>query len=80
MAKRNHGAFINARYSTDMQKPDSIEVQVEKCTEWCNKNNIPSLGIYADEAVSGMKDTRPQYEAMMQDLQAGMADTVVIYD
>ena len=80
MAKRNHGAFINARYSTDMQNPDSIEVQVEKCTEWCNKNNIPILGIYADEAVSGMKDTRPQYEAMMQDLQAGMADTVVIYD
>ena len=78
--KRQAGAFINARYSTDNQNPDSIEVQVEKCTEWCHKNNIPILGIFSDEATSGMKDTRPQYEAMMQQLRMGIADTVVIYD
>ena len=28
-------ADILARYSTDNQNADSIEVQVEKCTEWC---------------------------------------------
>ena len=77
---RQHGAFINARYSTDNQNPDSIEVQVEKCTEWCRKNNIPILGIFADEATSGMKDSRPQYDAMMRQLRQGIADTVVIYD
>lgn len=80
MAERLHGALINARYSTDNQNPDSIEVQVEKCTEWCHKNNIPILGIYADEATSGMKDTRPRYAAMMRDLRDGVGDTVVIYD
>ena len=78
--KRQHGAFINARYSTDNQNPDSIEVQVDKCTEWCRQNDIPILGIFADEATSGMKDTRPQYEAMMEQLRQGLADTVVIYD
>ena len=77
---RIHGAFINARYSTDNQNPDSIEVQVEKCTEWCHRNNIPILGIFSDEATSGMKDTRPQYENMMMQLRQGIADTVVIYD
>ena len=80
MQKRTHGAFINARYSTDNQNPDSIEVQVEKCTQWCHQNNIPILGIYADEATSGMKNSRPQYEVMMQQLRQGFADTVVIYD
>ena len=75
-----HGAFICARYSTDNQNPDSIEVQVQKCTAWCNQNNMPILGVFADEAVSGMKDTRPQYEAMMDQLRLGLADTVVIYD
>lgn len=74
------GAFILARYSTDNQNADSIEVQVGKCTEWCNTNNLPILGIYADYAVSGMKDTRPQYAAMMTALRSGQADTVVIYD
>lgn len=77
---RVHGAFINARYSTDNQNPDSIEVQVQKCTEWCNQNSIPILGVFADEAVSGMKESRPQYEMMMNQLRMGLADTVVIYD
>lgn len=29
-AKNQHGAYILARYSTDRQNPDSIEVQVQK--------------------------------------------------
>ena len=74
------GAMINARYSTDNQNPDSIEVQVQKCREWCHQNDIPILGIYADEATSGMKDSRPQYENMMMQLRQGIGDTVVIYD
>lgn len=77
---RNHGAFILARYSTDRQNPDSIEVQVDKCSSWCAQNGIPILGVFADMAVSGMKDSRPQYNLMMQQLRQGMADTVVIYD
>ena len=80
MTSRVRGAFICARYSTDNQNPDSIEVQVEKCREWCHENNVPVLGIYADEATSGMKDTRTQYEQMMKQLRMGFADTVVIYD
>lgn len=78
--ERFHGAMINARYSTDNQNPDSIEVQVERCREWCHQNNIPILGIFADEATSGMKDSRPQYENMMLQLRQGIGDTVVIYD
>lgn len=77
---RSHGAYILARYSTDRQNPDSIEVQVEKCSKWCQDQNIPILDIFADEAVSGMKDTRPEYGRMMAQLSAGGADTVVIYD
>lgn len=76
----NHGAYILARYSTDNQDQDSIEVQVEKCSSWCEKESIPVLDVFADFAVSGMKDTRPQYERMMTLLQQGGADTVVIYD
>jgi site-specific DNA recombinase len=75
-----HGALILARYSTDNQNPDTIEVQVTKCREWCEAHNLPILGIFADEAVSGMKDTRPEYERMMMQLRQGLADTVVIYD
>lgn len=80
MIQREHGAFIHARYSTDNQNPDSIDVQVSKCREWCREHNIPVLGVFPDEAVSGMKDSRPKYEEMMRQLRLGWADTVVIYD
>lgn len=74
------GAYILARYSTENQSEASIEVQVERCTEWCNQHSIPVLDVFADRAISGMKETRPEYQRMMQALHAGGADTVVIYD
>lgn len=79
-SKAGRGAFILARYSTEHQKEDSIEVQVDACRAWCQKNGIPVLGVFADMGVSGMKRTRPEYSRMMEQLRAGMADTVVIYD
>ena len=80
LKNRIPGAMVAARYSTDNQNPDSIEVQVQKCREWCHQHNVPILGIFADEATSGMKDTRPQYENMMMQLRQGIGDMVVIYD
>lgn len=78
--KRNHGAYILARFSTDNQEADSIDVQVSKCREWCAREHLPVLDVFADEATSGMKDTRPEYARMMRQLADGGADTVVIYD
>ena len=78
--KRLHGAYIYARYSTDNQNPDSIDVQVSAAIKWCEQRNIPVLAVFSDEAISGMKDSRPDYDRMMFKLEMGGADTVVIYD
>lgn len=78
--ERVHGCFIYPRYSTDNQSAETIEVQIEKCTAYCHQNHIPILGVYPDYAISGMKASRPQYDRMIADLKAGMADTVVVYD
>lgn len=75
-----HGAYILARYSTENQSEASIEVQVERCREWCGRQSLPVLDVFSDRAISGMKETRPEYQRMMQSLYAGGADTVVIYD
>ena len=77
---RTHGAFILTRFSTDKQNETSTKDQIDICTQWCNKAGIPILGVFSDEAISGMKDTRPRYQAMMEQLRWGAADTVVIYD
>lgn len=79
-AQRIHGALIYARFSTEHQSDKSIEEQVADCRAWCEARGIPVLGVYADYAVSGMKASRPQFDAMMDALRDGAADTVVCYD
>lgn len=72
---------ILARYSTDNQDADSIEVQVERCNRYCSEHyDMTVIDVYADFAVSGMKDSRPQYERMMADVRRGRINTVIIYD
>ena len=77
---RQHGAAILARYSTENQHEDSLDVQIRHCSTWCEQHGIPVLQIFTDAATSGMKRTRAGYEAMMEFLRAGGADTVVMYD
>ena len=64
-------ADILARYSTDNQNPITIDVQVEKCREWCDRNGYQVGRVFADEAESGMKETRTGYEACMMHLGMG---------
>lgn len=78
--ERIPGALIAARFSTDNQSDDSIEIQVERCTEYCKAHGLPVLDVYADHAVSGMKTHRPQLDRMLDDLRSGKGDTVVILD
>ncbi|MEG1176313.1 MAG: recombinase family protein [Ruthenibacterium sp.] len=73
-------ADILARYSTDNQNPSTIDVQVDACKEWCAKHGYEVGRVFADEAVSGMKDTRAGYEACVRHLSMGGADLVVVYD
>ena len=40
-----HGAYILARFSTDNQEVDSIDVQVQKCREWCAREHLPVLDV-----------------------------------
>ena len=77
---RIHGAQIYARFSTDHQSDKSIDEQVSDCREWCLAHGLPVLGVFADYAISGMKSSRPQFDAMLDALRAGMGDTLVCYD
>lgn len=74
-------AFILTRYSTDNQNPDTTAVQVKKCAEYCRQHQMTILDIFSDEAISGMRQHRPEYDRMMAQYRAGAgADVVVIYD
>ena len=70
---------IYARYSSHNQREESIEQQVEECSAYCQSNGIEVLRVYADKALSGKTDRRPQYQRMMRDAEKREWDVVVAY-
>ncbi len=60
-------AVIYARYSSDMQRGESIDAQVRLIREFARKNNIIIVGEYIDEAQSAKRDDREAFQKMMMD-------------
>jgi DNA invertase Pin-like site-specific DNA recombinase len=69
---------IYARYSTDMQKPASIEDQISICEEQIRAAGGTTVQIYTDAAISGgsMKN-RPGLQALLAEASQGRFDTVI---
>lgn len=62
-------AVIYARYSSHNQRDVSIEQQVKQCQEFAQRNNLSIIEVYADRAVSGKTDQRPNFQRMMKDAE-----------
>lgn len=76
---RGKRGVIYARFSTDMQREESIEGQVKACTELAEKDGITITKIYADRAMTGKNDNRPQFQQMLRDGQAGLFDVLYVW-
>lgn len=70
---------IYARYSSHNQKEESIEQQISECSDFAAKNGIRIVGIYADKAVSGRSDRRPNFQRMMRDAEKRQFQIVIAY-
>ncbi len=71
-------AAIYARYSSDRQREESIDDQIESCRRYCESRGFQVVDIYTDAAVSGAstKD-RPGYERLRGDAELRRFDVVV---
>ena len=72
-------AVIYARYSSHSQKEESIEQQVEECTAFAAQSGLKILRVYADKALSGRTDKRPQFQKMMRDAEKKEFGIVIAY-
>ena len=68
---------VYARYSTDMQSPNSVEDQLRLCRYICANNNWNVGEVFTDEAISGKTDQRPGFERLRSKVVAGHFDVVV---
>lgn len=70
---------IYARYSSHNQREESIEQQVEECSAFAKANGIEIIQIYADKAISGRSDKRPQFQRMLRDAERKEFSVVIAY-
>ena len=71
---------IYARYSSDMQREESIDAQLRYCKEEIARNpNMVLVGVYYDEALSGKFDDREDFQVMISDARAFKFDQIMVH-
>lgn len=71
---------IYARYSSDMQREESIDAQLRYCKEEIARNpNMVLVGVYYDEALSGKFDDREDFQVMVSDARALKFDQIMVH-
>lgn len=73
-------ARIYARFSTDKQREASIEDQLSADRALAERLGAFVTGVYADRAISGQRQDRPEFLRMLADARAGEFDLLVLWD
>lgn len=68
-----------ARFSTDMQREESILAQQRSIREFCKRHGHVIVCEYVDEAKTGRTTKRPGLQSMLRDADAGLYDAVCVY-
>jgi DNA invertase Pin-like site-specific DNA recombinase len=73
-----HRAAIYARYSSDKQSERSIDDQVALCRDFCEREGLSVVEVYADRAISGASiQNRLGWLRLMRDASARKFEVVV---
>lgn len=71
MNKYVESCAVYARYSSSNQNDASIEQQIEAAQKFASENKMVIVETYADRAISGTTDNRPDYQRMLSDSGSG---------
>ena len=66
------------RYSSDEQRQSSIRDQLRNIQHYCEKSGWPTPVLFRDEAVSGTRNDRPGYRSLIQAMEGGAFDVVLV--
>jgi DNA invertase Pin-like site-specific DNA recombinase len=71
---------VYARFSCDKQRDASIDDQLYEANRYCERHDgYAIVATYADYAMSGRSDDRPQFLRMMEDAKAGRFDVILVW-
>lgn len=72
-------AVTYARFSSERQHESSIEAQNEAIAAYCQQKHITIVEQYADRALSGKTDNRPEFQRLLSDLKHRRVDFVLVH-
>lgn len=72
-------AALYARYSSHMQREESIDAQVRAIEDFASKNNIEIVIKYVDKAMSGTTDRRPDFQKMITDSAKNLFQLLIVH-
>jgi len=73
-------AAVYARYSSDKQTGESVQVQIDKCRDYCERQDILVCEVFVDEAKSGTTEGgREEYRRMLDMAGDGFLDVIIAY-
>jgi site-specific DNA recombinase len=73
-------AALYARYSTDMQRKESIADQHRVCERLAERNGFRVVVRFSDAAISGGTTQRPGYQSLLKAARLGEFDVIVAED
>ena len=68
---------IYARYSSDQQRDASIEDQLRVCRARAEREGWTVVGTFADHAISGSTNQRPEFQRLTEELRSQHIDLVM---
>ena len=73
-------AALYARFSSDLQRTESIDAQIRAMKKYCVDNNLQVVKIYTDEALSGKSVTkRKGFLEMIDESGSDLFDVVIVH-
>lgn len=70
---------VYARYSSHSQNDCSIEQQVRECEKFADQQGLRIVEVYADRAISGTTDKRPEFQRMLAESRSGKWSTLIVW-
>lgn len=74
-------AALYIRVSTEDQAREgySLDAQLERLRAYCSSQGWSVAGVYADDGYSAKDTKRPELQRLLQDVDAGKCDVVLVY-
>ena len=72
-------AVAYARFSSEMQREESIDAQLRAIREYAERSGITLIGTYIDRAKSATSDQRPEFQRMIADAATGQFEAVIVH-